>query len=110
MSAANVFFVFYENSLCRPAHLWRPRRKQLTPTFHYDILKNFLHAFNTQAQVLCTKLTADVDKEIDVYTPLTLCTLDIICETAMGRELNAQSSPRSAYVDAVYGCVLCSTH
>ena len=36
---------------------WRPRRKQLTPTFHYDILKDFMHTFNEQSRVMCRLLT-----------------------------------------------------
>lgn len=31
---------------------WKPRRKLLTPTFHYDILKNFVHIFNSQSEIM----------------------------------------------------------
>lgn len=50
--------------------MWRPRRKQLTPTFHYDILKDFLHVFNEQARILCGKLVPKaIDKtEFNIYT------------------------------------------
>lgn len=38
------------------AEKWRPRRKLLTPTFHYDILKDFVDVFNRQAQILIQRL------------------------------------------------------
>lgn len=38
----------------------------------------------------------------DVYPFITRCAMDIICETAMGIEINAQSDTKSDYVRAVY--------
>ncbi|PAV69584.1 hypothetical protein WR25_02086 [Diploscapter pachys] len=37
---------------------WRPKRKLLTPTFHYDIRKNFVPVFNEQANILVQKMGA----------------------------------------------------
>lgn len=38
----------------------------------------------------------------DIVPYITTCTLDIICQTAMGTTVNAQQNPRSEYVEAIY--------
>uniref|UniRef100_A0A8R1HR30 CYtochrome P450 family n=1 Tax=Caenorhabditis japonica TaxID=281687 RepID=A0A8R1HR30_CAEJA len=82
---------------------WRPKRKLLTPTFHYDILKDFLPIFNEQAKILVQKMsTYGKDDEIDILAIITLCTLDIICETSMGRTVGAQTEENNEYVWAVH--------
>lgn len=85
------------------AEKWRPRRKLLTPTFHYDILKDFVDIFNQESKIMAEKLLAHAGKgSFDVYSYVTLCALDIICESAMGRHVNAQQHKDSDYVTAVY--------
>jgi cytochrome P450 len=85
------------------AEKWRPRRKLLTPTFHYDILKDFVEIFNQQSKILVEKMSKHAGKgPFDVYSYVTLCALDIICESAMGRHVNAQQHEDSDYVTAVY--------
>lgn len=41
---------------------WRSRRKLLTPTFHYEILKSFVHVFNYQSEILINQLRAQLEK------------------------------------------------
>ncbi|GIY91170.1 cytochrome P450 4c3 [Caerostris darwini] len=83
---------------------WRYRRKLLTPAFHFRILDEFIPVFNEQANIFASKIASAMEKAewIDI-TPITsLCTLDIICETAMGKKLNAQSNSESPYVKALH--------
>ncbi|XP_053315055.1 cytochrome P450 4V2 [Spea bombifrons] len=82
---------------------WRSRRKMITPTFHFSILSEFLEVMNEQSKVLVEKLRKHADKEsFNCFMNITLCALDIICETAMGTKIHAQSNQDSDYVRAIY--------
>ncbi|XP_071498869.1 cytochrome P450 4V2-like [Diadema antillarum] len=82
---------------------WFHRRKMLTPTFHFSILQNFLEVFNEQSAVLVKKLEkfADIPEPINIFPQITYCVLDIICDTAMGKHINAQGNSDNEYVQAV---------
>uniref|UniRef100_K9ILV3 Cytochrome P450 4V2 n=1 Tax=Desmodus rotundus TaxID=9430 RepID=K9ILV3_DESRO len=82
---------------------WRSRRKMLTPTFHFTILEDFLDVMNEQANILVNKFKKHADGEaFNCFMYIALCALDIICETAMGKNIGAQSDDDSKYVRAVY--------
>nr|CAH0113244.1 unnamed protein product [Daphnia galeata] len=87
---------------------WHGRRKMLTPTFHFKILEDFIDIFNKQSVVLVDKLreahqdmVANNRDRINLFPYVARCTLDIICETAMGRHVDAQLNNDSEYVKAV---------
>ncbi|XP_035713527.1 cytochrome P450 4c3 [Folsomia candida] len=97
--------------LTAKARKWRGRRKLLTPTFHFKILEEFSVVFNEQADVLTKILKEKADgKPFNIFPFMARCALDIICETAMGKKLNAQvqQDGDDEYLNAVseYGCLL----
>lgn len=81
---------------------WHARRKMLTPAFHFRILEDYLPVFTRCSNVLVEKLRACVGQgSVPVNDFLTLCTLDIICETAMGTRMDAQEGKAVEYVEGV---------
>ncbi|KAF8373191.1 hypothetical protein PRIPAC_79620 [Pristionchus pacificus] len=80
---------------------WRSRRKMLTPTFHFSMLDGYVETMNRHAKILIDSLDAHVGQVADLFPLLKLCTLDIICEATMGKELGAQMNPNQPYVSAI---------
>lgn len=83
---------------------WFSHRKMITPTFHFKILESFQEVFSEKSQEMVQHLEQEIgnDQGFDIYPYITLCALDIICETAMGVGIDAQKSRRSPYIKAVY--------
>nr|XP_022907367.1 cytochrome P450 4C1-like [Onthophagus taurus] len=81
---------------------WFTHRKLITPTFHFTILENFMEIFVEKSKLLVGNLQNKANQEVfDLYPYITHCTLDIICETAMGVEINAMNNPKNEYVKNV---------
>ncbi|EFA09279.1 cytochrome P450 4c3 isoform X2 [Tribolium castaneum] len=81
---------------------WKTHRRILTPAFHFQILEQFIEVFEKCGNTLLEKLRNEVDKETcDIYPYVTMCTLDIICESIMGISINAQEDSTSDYVQSV---------
>lgn len=81
---------------------WHSRRKMLTPTFHFKILDNFIEMFVNKSKIFVNILEKEIGKEsFNIYPYVTICTLDILCETAMGIRGNLQQQRDSKYANAV---------
>ncbi|KAK9744730.1 Cytochrome P450 [Popillia japonica] len=82
---------------------WHQHRKLITPSFHFKILENFMHTIEEKAQILLDNLDKKTDgKPHDIYQDIAHCALDIICETAMGVNVNAMSDTNNEYIQAIY--------
>ncbi|CAJ0590252.1 unnamed protein product [Cylicocyclus nassatus] len=89
--------------LTRNGDMWRTRRKMLTPAFHFSILSDFLPIFNKETSILLQQFSqfADTEKAVDVLPLIKLCSLDVICESAMGVNIRAQIGHNKEYVESV---------
>jgi len=82
---------------------WKKRRRLLTPAFHYGILEDFAEVFQEQAKIFVDILQpfADSGETFNICKYATNCTLDIICETAMGVNCGTQYNCDAEYPRAV---------
>ncbi|KRT79363.1 cytochrome P450 [Oryctes borbonicus] len=92
-----------EGLLTSTGRKWQSRRKMLTPAFHFKILDDSLRIFDMKARTFIDQLNKIPAAEVfDMYPYITHCTLDIICETAMGVQLDSMNEQNNEYVDAIY--------
>jgi cytochrome P450 family 4 len=81
---------------------WQTRRKILTPSFHFNILQEFIKVFNEETANLVTRLKKDCHKPyIEVTDYISGFALNTIGETAMGTNFVDSSSGRE-YKNAIY--------
>lgn len=81
---------------------WFQRRKILTPAFHFKALEEYTDIFDRQSSIFVDVLSKyKTTDKIELFPLIGLCTLDVICEAAMGVDLNAQRNANSDYVSAV---------
>ncbi|XP_016995690.2 cytochrome P450 4d1 isoform X1 [Drosophila takahashii] len=94
-----------EGLLVSRGRKWHKRRKIITPAFHFKILDQFVEVFEKGSRDLLRNMERDRlrsgDAGFSLYDWINLCTMDTICETAMGVSINAQSNADSEYVQAV---------
>lgn len=94
-----------EGLLLASGDKWRGRRKMMTPSFHFNVLNDFQAVFDNQSKILLEQLEdamkEAVDNTFDAFPYIKRCALDIICETAMGTTVSAQTNHTHPYVIAV---------
>nr|XP_054921506.1 cytochrome P450 4V2-like isoform X1 [Dermacentor andersoni] len=89
--------------LTSPKRKWRARRKLLTPAFHFKLLDDFVPVMVEHSRAFSNRLRTLSQQQapLDVVPLVSCCTLDVVCETAMGVSVNAQEDHDSPYVKAV---------
>ncbi|KAG4074182.1 hypothetical protein HA402_016210 [Bradysia odoriphaga] len=74
----------------------------LTPSFHFKALEEYVKIFDRHSCVFVDTLSKyKTTDKVELFPLIELCTLDIICEAAMGIEMNSQRNANSKYVKAV---------
>ncbi|KAJ8954174.1 hypothetical protein NQ318_005769 [Aromia moschata] len=92
-----------------PVDTWKRHRKTIMPTFNQKILDGFVQIFSEQAEIFIDQLKGHSGNgEFDIFNVLSKCTLDIICETAMGVKINSQTTdhPYPEWVDRIFEIVV----
>ncbi|XP_024083028.1 cytochrome P450 4V2-like [Cimex lectularius] len=90
-----------EGLLTSSGEKWHSRRKTLTPTFHFKILEDSLLTMNKGAKIFAKKLLELNGEKTQIAKLVNLCTLDIVSESAMGVNLEAQHNKSSQYVSDI---------
>lgn len=91
-----------EGLLTSTGQKWFNHRKMITPTFHFKILNEFLDVFNKNSNRLIDYLESFSNLQvIDFQKIAYLYTLDVICETSMGVELNCLNNPTSSFIKGI---------
>lgn len=80
---------------------WFKRRRLLTPSFHFNILEDFISIFNNCSDILIDKLKKEIDNDsIDLHPFVTLCSLDAI----YGKKKNLSRKANYLIVTLFYIC------
>ncbi|KAG5874704.1 hypothetical protein JTB14_014022 [Gonioctena quinquepunctata] len=98
-----------EGLILAPDEKWKKNRKLIAKTFQQKILDRFVELFSRKNEVLLEQLDKYSGKgEFDVYPALSKCTLDTICATTMGVEVNAQTTDAAypKWLDRIMGIII----
>ncbi|KAH8410920.1 hypothetical protein KR222_008907, partial [Zaprionus bogoriensis] len=84
---------------------WMVRRKLITPSFHFRILRDFLEIMNETSGRFMAMLERESikakDQVLDAQSLVSRSTIDVICETAMGTRVNSIEGVVSPIVTAI---------
>ncbi|XP_045475606.1 cytochrome P450 4C1-like [Harmonia axyridis] len=76
-----------EGLLVSAGEKWRKGRKLLTKTFHFGVLKNYMHIFNEQLEILNKSFESKHGEPAQLTSLLQFHSLRIICSTTVGGQV-----------------------
>ncbi|XP_067286457.1 cytochrome P450 4F3 [Pseudorasbora parva] len=82
---------------------WSRHRRLLTPAFHFDILKKYVHVFNQSTNIMHTKwrrLLAEGQSSLDMFEHMSSMTLDSLLKCTFSCDSHCQGKP-SEYISAI---------
>lgn len=70
-----------KKKLFHTAHIWKPLRKLLNPTFSHKILSSFIPIFNEKIKIMADNLEPLIyrTEHFDICKPFFTCTMDMVC-------------------------------
>ncbi|KAB0799097.1 hypothetical protein PPYR_06977 [Photinus pyralis] len=80
---------------------WRSDRKLIAPTFHLNVLKNFVEFFNANSREVVERLRNVKTNTFDCHDYMSETTLEMLLETVMGVNKRTQGESAYKYVRAV---------
>ncbi|CAH1715441.1 unnamed protein product [Aphis gossypii] len=102
------FYNFFKNTvgeglISAPVHKWRKHRRLIAPVFNANLFDQFFPVFNEKNRFLIENLKKELGKTqpFDLLDYILKINLDIICQTAMGYNLDTQSNKESEFVEAL---------
>nr|AZJ25116.1 CYP341W1 [Cydia pomonella] len=103
----NCIRIFTGNgSLAAPVHVWRPRRKILSPIFSPRNLNAFVEIFAKQSATMVELLRPMVAAgDFSIWKYVATYTFDAVTETNLGVKMNSQKNMDHPYLDAFDKCV-----
>ncbi|XP_047369372.1 cytochrome P450 4c3-like isoform X2 [Vespa velutina] len=91
----------YQLNSTLEGEVWYHSRKLLTPTFHSGLLEDYLNSATNEVKIMISCLEKEIGKSFDIVPYAKRAMLDVICDSAMGYQLNAQTNLFNEYVLAV---------
>ena len=70
---------------------WFTRRKMLTPSFHFDLLKSYLDIFNETTNVMVKQFRENGQEPVEIFPKALAMTLDTILRCLVHYETNCQT-------------------
>uniref|UniRef100_A0A182WZG4 Uncharacterized protein n=1 Tax=Anopheles quadriannulatus TaxID=34691 RepID=A0A182WZG4_ANOQN len=97
------FFQCETGLFSAPAPVWKVHRKHLSPCFNAKILASFVAIFNAKSTILVEQLRGYVKRGalFNVYEYIAKCTLDMVCATTLGTNMQLQNEQGDEYIAAI---------
>ncbi|XP_074042277.1 cytochrome P450 4C1-like isoform X2 [Leptinotarsa decemlineata] len=84
-----------EGLLTAPVDTWKRHRKLIAPSFNQIVLSSAVDVFTEHCSIFAKELKAVLGKKnVDLYEWVIRTTFDIICQTALGVNLNLQKNQK----------------
>lgn len=91
----------YSAILRSTTEVWKFHRKIINPSFSSNILKTFVPQMNKACKLMIENLKTELNKKsFNFYQNAVCCTLDMICFTAMGVEMDIQKNKDKTFLNA----------
>lgn len=88
------------------ANNWKIHRRIISSTFNSNVLDHFMASFVQKSSALIEKLKSLADgSSFNIYPFMCVCTLDVICETVMGININDHVEGGDVFMKKLLGAL-----